>query len=97
MLSRLATSIAGALLVVYGVIAVLSPLPAGAVCVVFGFLLIAAANPRARPIIRRLRRRWPWFNAIVKSLGRRGPTVIRSAAAQTDPEDGNASHNGRLS
>lgn len=87
MLSRLATSIAGVLLIVYGVIAGVSPLPAGVVCVVFGFLMIAAANPRARPAVRRLRRRWPWFNAMVKALGRKGPVAIRAVAADTNPED----------
>ncbi|MEQ1932160.1 MAG: hypothetical protein ABL957_16730 [Parvularculaceae bacterium] len=87
MLSRLTTSLAGVLLLVYGVIAGLSPLPAGVFFVVLGFLMIAAANPSARPAVRRLRRRWPWFNAIVKALGKRGPRTIKGVVLETDPGD----------
>lgn len=85
MLSRLTTTLAGVLMVIYGVIAGLSPLPAGVFFVAFGFLFIAAANPAARPAMRRLRRRWPWFNAIVKTIGKSGPKTIRVVVSETDP------------
>ncbi|NWG70422.1 MAG: hypothetical protein HXY23_02285 [Parvularculaceae bacterium] len=87
MLSRLTTTIAGILLIIYGVVAGLSPLPAGVVSIVFGLLMIVAANPAARPALRRLRRRWPWFNAMVKWLGGKAPPgPIKSVAAETSPD-----------
>ena len=87
MLRRVATTVGGVILLLYGVIAGVSPLPAGVVFVVLGFLMIAAANPAARPALRRLRRRWPWFNAVVKSFAQRGPKSLRSAADVTDPAE----------
>lgn len=87
MLTRLYTTLLGIALLAYGVIAGLSPLPGGVVFVVIGLLMIAGANPAARPAVRRLRRRWPWFNALVKTLGRRGPSSIRTAEIETDPGD----------
>lgn len=85
MLSRLATSLIGVVLLVYGVIAGLSPLPAGVFFVALGFLMIAAANPAARPAVRRLRRRWPWFNTIVKTLGKSGTEHLTAVIRDTDP------------
>ena len=85
MLSRLTMSVTGFLMIVYGLVAAFSPLPAGAVFCVFGLMFIAAANPAARPAIRRLRRRWPWFNALVKTFGKAGPKPVRDALGETDP------------
>lgn len=91
MLSRLTTTIAGILLIGYGVIAGLSPLPGGVVAIVFGVLMIVAANPAARPVLRRLRGRWPWFNAMVKWLGGKAPAgPIKSVALETSPDGPNA-------
>lgn len=84
--ARLATSLVGLVLFLYGLIAAFSPLPAGAPLVILGLLMIAAANPAARPYIRRMRRRWRWFDALVRMVGRRGPPSIQSVEASTAPE-----------
>jgi hypothetical protein len=85
---RTGTSVVGAVLFAYGLIAALSPLPAGAPLVIVGLLLIAAANPGARPLIRRLRRRWRWFDRLVRMTGKRGPAAVRAVAAETAVECG---------
>lgn len=85
MVSRLAMSVIGFLMIAYGLVAAFSPLPAGAAFCIFGLMFIAAANPAARPAIRRLRRRWPWFNALVKTFGKAGPRPVKDALVETDP------------
>lgn len=84
--ARTVSSLAGFVLFIYGVIAFLSPLPAGAPLAILGVLMIAAANPAARPVVRRLRRRWRWFDRIVRFAGKRGPASIRETERQTSPE-----------
>jgi hypothetical protein len=84
--ARVATSLVGLVLFLYGLVAAFSPLPAGAPLVILGLMMIAAANPAARPIIRRMRRRWRWFDTLVRMVGRRGPPSIRLVEASTAPE-----------
>lgn len=84
--ARAITSLAGGALFLYGVIAFLSPLPAGAPLAVLGLLMIAAANPAARPVIRRLRKRWRWFDGIVRFAGKRGPPPVQEVEQETAPE-----------
>jgi len=84
--ARIATTTIGSVLFIYGVIAALSPLPFGAPLVILGLLMIAAANPAARPVIRRLRRRWRWFDGLVRLVGRRGPPAVRSVEVETAPD-----------
>lgn len=85
MLARLATTISGIVLLVYGLIAALSPLPLGAPLAVLGLLMIAAANPAARPLVLRMRRRWRWFDFLVRKAAHRSPPRYRDAFEETDP------------
>lgn len=87
MLSRIGATIAGALLMLYGLIAAFSPLPAGAPLVIAGLLMIAGANPAARPLIVRMRRRWRWFNKLVRVVGKGAPRRIADIARSTAPEE----------
>lgn len=82
---RIATSFAGLFLCIYGAIAALSPLPAGAPLLIFGILLLALANPRARPLVRRLRRRIPLFDALVRAFGPRASREMKALIEETDP------------
>lgn len=84
-MARLITSMFGAALVLYGIVAAVSPLPLGIVCVAIGLLMIASANPAARPIIRRLRARWAWFDALVEAVGRRDPRDFKEVVEETEP------------
>ena len=85
MFARFVTSIIGFVLIVYGVIAAISPLPLGVPLVVLGLLMIAGANPAARPLIRRMRARWRWFDAIVSRIGEKSPENIRTVIEETEP------------
>ncbi|MCB2113028.1 MAG: hypothetical protein KDD85_05705 [Parvularculaceae bacterium] len=84
--ARIAASIIGLVLFVYGLIAAFSPLPAGAPLVILGVLMIAAANPAARPYIRKMRRRWRWFDRLVRIVAKRGPASVKSVEEETAPE-----------
>lgn len=85
MIRRIVTSLVGAVLIVYGVVAALSPLPAGVPLVVLGIVMIALANPAARPLVRRMRIKWKWFDRLVRTLGRRGPAGIKTVVEATRP------------
>ncbi len=94
MLGRIGATIVGFLLMIYGLIAAFSPLPAGAPLVILGLLMIAGANPAARPLIVGMRRRWPWFNKLVRLVGRRGPRHIARVADETEPKSGDGDRRG---
>lgn len=85
--ARVATTLAGAVLFIYGLIASFSPLPAGAPLVILGVLMIAAANPAARPFIRRLRRRWRWFDALVRIVAKGAPQTVKTVVTETAPDE----------
>jgi hypothetical protein len=83
--ARIVTSLVGTVLVAYGVVAAVSPLPAGVPLIVLGGLMIAAANPAARPIIRRFRIKWHWFDVVVSTIGRRDPIHFKEVVDATEP------------
>ncbi len=85
MLARLATTLAGAVLMIYGVIAAISPLPLGVVMIPLGLVMIAAANPAARPLILSMRRHWRWFDFLVRKAARRSPPRFHETIEETDP------------
>lgn len=87
MIARLLTTLLGIVFVVYGVIAAASPLPLGVPLVVLGLLMIAGANPATRPLIRRMRAKWRWFDRLVRMLARRSPAQFKDIAKETEPED----------
>lgn len=87
MISRALASLIGAVLFLYGLIAALSPLPLGVPLMVFGFLVFAAANPYARPWLRRLRRRWSWFDVLVRQVGKRASDRFDDLIDETEPEE----------
>lgn len=85
MLARAATTITGVILLIYGVIAAISPLPLGLVFIPLGLMMIAAANPAARPLILWMRRRWSWFDKLVRLAAHRSPPRFHETFADTDP------------
>ena len=85
MLARLATTVSGIFLTIYGVVAAISPLPLGVPLIILGHLLIAAANPAARPLVLHLRRRWQWFDYLVRKASRRSPARFQETFEETDP------------
>ena len=87
-MARVLISLVGLLFVIYGAIAFVSPLPAGAPLVALGILMLALANPRARPMVRRLRRRFGWFDGLVRIVGGRTRGALKSVIEETAPETG---------
>ena len=79
------TAISGGVLVIYGTIAALSPLPLGAPLVFIGLAMIAVAVPAFRPHFRRMRAKWPWFNRMVELTRGRSPTSVKEVIEETDP------------
>jgi hypothetical protein len=93
MIARLVTTIVGLALIVYGVVAAISPLPLGVPLVVFGLIMIAGANPAARPLIRWMRRKWRLFDLLVRHVARRSPKQFQEVIDETAPyaeDDGEA-------
>jgi hypothetical protein len=84
-LARILTSLAGVVLILYGLIAAISPLPLGVPLVILGLIMIVAANPAAKPLVRNLRRRWGWFDTLVLAIGKRGPERVKSVVNDTHP------------
>ncbi len=85
LISRALASLIGIILFLYGVIAAISPLPLCVVLMVFGFLIFAGANPFARPLLRRMRKRWSWFDALVRHVGKRSSGRFEDVVKDTDP------------
>ncbi len=86
MIARLITTVVGIAFFVYGIIAFISPLPVGAPLAVIGLFMIAAANPAFRPVIRSMRRRWPWFDKLVRLVAPRATPAVREVIEETEPE-----------
>lgn len=87
MIARIVTTLVGAIVVFYGLIAALSPLPLGIPLIILGLVMIAAANPAARPLMRRMRRNWRWFDFLVRKAAHASPKRFREAFDDTDPND----------
>ena len=85
MIARITTTVIGAVLMIYGVIAAISPLPVGAPLAVLGLFMIAGANPAFRPVIRSMRRNWRWFDKLVRIVAPRARGAVRTVIAETDP------------
>lgn len=85
MIARIATTALGIVFFLYGVIAAISPLPVGVPFAVIGLFMIAGANPAFRPVIRSMRRRWGWFDKLVRMVAPRTSGPVRDVIAETDP------------
>jgi len=86
LISRALASFIGAILFLYGGIAAISPLPLGLPLMILGFLIFAGANPFARPLLRRIRHRWRWFDALVRQVGKKSSGRFRDVLQDTDPQ-----------
>lgn len=86
MIARIATTLSGIVLIIYGAIAAISPLPLGVPLIVLGLIMIAGANPAARPLIRWMREKWRWFDYLVAQLARRSPRRFKNVIDETDPD-----------
>lgn len=86
MIARIATTFVGVVLILYGIVAAISPLPLGVVLIAVGFIMIAGANPAARPLIRGMRRRFRWFDKLVRLAAHRSPPRFHEVIRETEPD-----------
>ena len=86
---RIAVSIFALLLIGFGVVLTISPIPFGIVLVILGFLLFVSAAPAE---VRWLRKRWRWFDRMMHRLEDRLPEWIakRLRASDYDHEEEDA-------
>ncbi len=73
MVFRIAVSLFALLLIGFGLVLTISPIPFGFVLVVIGFLLFATVAPAE---VRWLRKRWRWFDRAMHALEKRLPEWI---------------------
>lgn len=85
LLWRLLVTFLAIFIIVIGFITMISPVPFGIILLFFGLLLLVVANPHARPLLRWIRQRWPWFDARVDEIELRTPASIRDPLQETDP------------
>lgn len=78
---RLAISAFALLLIGFGVVLTISPIPFGFIIVIIGFLLFVAVAPAE---VRWLRRRWRWFDRAMHRLEKRLPEWIAKRLRVTD-------------
>ncbi len=78
---RIAVSIFAILLMAFGLILTISPIPFGFILVITGFLLFASVAPAE---VRWIRRRWRGFDRFVHMLERRLPEWIAKRLRVSD-------------
>ncbi len=78
---RFAVSLFAILLILFGLVWTISPIPFGFVFLILGFLLLLSAAPGE---IRWLRRRWRWFDRAMHGLEKRMPEWIAKRLRATD-------------
>ena len=82
---RLGAALIAIVLIVVGVLTSISPVPLGFVLVLVGIVVLALADPHARPMLRWLRRRWPWLDRRLRGAQKKAPTAIAEPLEETDP------------
>ncbi|MCB2113027.1 MAG: hypothetical protein KDD85_05700 [Parvularculaceae bacterium] len=80
-LFKIAVSIFALLLIGFGLVLTISPIPFGIILVVIGFLLFVAAAPEQ---VRRLRKSWRWFDRAMHRVEKRMPKWIARRLRETD-------------
>ena len=78
---RIAVSFFALLMIGFGVILTISPIPFGFVLVILGFLLFVTVAPAE---VRWLRRRWRWFDKTIHRLEKRMPEWIAKRLRDSD-------------
>lgn len=77
----IAVSVFALLLIGFGAVLTISPIPFGFVLVMMGFLLFVTVAPAE---VRWLRKRWRWFERMMHRLEKRLPEWIAKRLRQSD-------------
>ncbi|MEK7264570.1 MAG: hypothetical protein AAB227_00595 [Pseudomonadota bacterium] len=78
---RLAVSLFSLLLIGFGLVVMVSPIPFGFIIVIVGFLLFVSVSPAE---VRWLRKRWRWFDKAMHRLEKRLPEWIAKRLRVSD-------------
>ena len=78
---RTAVAAFALILIFFGMILTISPIPFGIIIVIIGFLLFVSVAPAE---VRWLRRHWPWFDRMTHRLEKRLPGWIAKRLRNTD-------------
>lgn len=78
---RIAVTVFAVLLIAFGLVVTISPIPFGFVIVAVGFLLFVSVAPAE---VRWLRKRWRWFDRAMHGLEKRLPEWIARRLRVTD-------------
>ena len=95
---RIAVAIFSLLLIFFGLVTAITPIPFGLPLVLIGFLLLATSSPTTLKFIRK---RWGWLDRRLRWFQRNWPRRMTRALRRSDPypdeddEDDEATESGR--
>jgi len=69
------------MLIIFGVIAAVTPIPFGLIFIAIGFFLLTAVSPS---LMGRIRRRWPWLDRRLKMLDAKLPRWLARHLRKSD-------------
>ncbi|MCI5047053.1 MAG: hypothetical protein MRY59_06105 [Aquisalinus sp.] len=82
---RFLISLLAIAMIVVGTVLMVSPVPLGILIILLGVLILVMANPHARPMLKWIRHRWPWFSERVRDLEEHAPSGVAGPLRETDP------------
>jgi hypothetical protein len=82
---RFALSLFAIALITIGVATSISPIPFGFVLVIIGIIILALADPHARPLLRWIRSHWPWLNRRLHEAQANSPEMVSQPLRETEP------------
>lgn len=84
MIWRIILHVVGIALIVLGIPLLISPIPIGLVMIFSGMLMLIAANPYAADVMRWMRRRYGWFDALFDRAQEVLPLRLAEPLRRTD-------------
>ncbi|MFQ5564011.1 MAG: hypothetical protein ACE5FO_10635 [Parvularculaceae bacterium] len=83
-------------LILFGLAMMIAPTPFGFVFVILGLVILTVVAPFARPVLRGLRRIWPWFDRQLDRAQNALPEAISRPLRESDPpaKDSDETQNG---
>ncbi len=86
MIVRLIVSIIAIVMIVIGFVTMISPIPFGIILILLGLVLLTLADPHSRPILKWIRKRWPWLDRLLANAQEHTPPIISEPLKETEPE-----------
>ena len=77
----------GLILLLFGIVGVLTPIPFGLFFIVLALLILIPTAPGTAGIVRKLRLKYPRFDRFLDAVTRRMPTPYRRILKQTEIDE----------